>query len=176
MHASWPQMDNEELWVDDNAVSDFTKFQAIVKAIRQARAEYQVESTRKVSAHVKIECDRLRDTIQSEAASLSLMSRVDKHTLSFSQTAFEGEAVHLIVDDGIEVYLPSASLLDSEKEKSRLEKQARKLEGDIAGLLKRLDSTGFLAKASSDLVSQTREQLKSKQEHLSAIRGSIEKL
>lgn len=48
--------------------------------------------------------------------------------------------------DGLEVYLPMAGLVDKDKERARLEKQAGKLTKDIEVLEKRLSGSNFVEK------------------------------
>jgi valyl-tRNA synthetase len=59
--------------------------------------------------------------------------RVDESKLSVGpMAAYEGKkAVRLIIEDGLEAYLPLADLVDFAKEKERLTKQAGKLQAEI---------------------------------------------
>lgn len=52
-----------------------------------------------------------------------------------------------ICQDGLEVYLPMAGLVDKDKERARLEKQAGKLTKDMEVLEKRLSGSNFVEKA-----------------------------
>ena len=46
----------------------------------------------------------------------------------------------------------------------------------VVGLEKRLGSSGFLSKASDDVVAETKQQLDEKKERLSTIQKSLDKL
>jgi valyl-tRNA synthetase len=48
--------------------------------------------------------------------------------------------VQLVVAEGLEAFLPLAGLVDLEKERERLTKQAAKLEGEVNSLQQRLSS------------------------------------
>lgn len=50
------------------------------------------------------------------------------------------------MQDGLEVYLPMAGLVDKEKERARLEKQAEKLSKDAEALENRLAGSNFVEK------------------------------
>lgn len=50
------------------------------------------------------------------------------------------------LQDGLEAYLPMAGLVDKEKERARLEKQAGKLTKDMEVLEKRLAGSNFVEK------------------------------
>lgn len=52
MLANWPQMGDSQLVMSDEAVSSFECFQALTRSIRNARAEYNVEQGKKISATI----------------------------------------------------------------------------------------------------------------------------
>lgn len=51
------------------------------------------------------------------------------------------QAVHLVIAEGLEAYLPLADLVDIGKEVERLKKQAAKLQTDYDSSMKRLSSS-----------------------------------
>ena len=63
-------------------------------------------------------------------------------------------AVH--VEPEVEVHLPLAGLIDFAAEKARVEKELQKLEGELAGIAKRLDNPGFLERAPAEVVEKDR--------------------
>lgn len=118
MLAQWPQLENEVLYVDDDAITNFTSIQNIIRSIRNARAEYNVEAGKKIS--VIIQCNRpaFREQLSSEKSIISLLARVDSDTFTVSD--FEvpltaQKCVHLVIEDGIEAYIPMTSFLDRDK-------------------------------------------------------------
>lgn len=52
----------------------------------------------------------------------------------------------LWMQDGLEVYLPLAGLVDKEKERARLKKQAEKLVKEVEALENRLSGSNFVEK------------------------------
>jgi valyl-tRNA synthetase len=86
-------------------------------------------------------------------------------------------AVH--VEPEIEVHLPLAGLVDFAAEEARVRKELQKLEGELAGIAKRLDNPGFLARAPADVVEKDRAraaELEQKRDkltrHLERVTGS----
>ena len=57
----------------------------------------------------------------------------------------------VVVQDGLEAYLPMAGLVDKEKERARLEKQAAKLTKDMEVLETRLGGSNFVVKVQTFL-------------------------
>ncbi|KAM3569768.1 hypothetical protein VYU27_008148, partial [Nannochloropsis oceanica] len=182
MVAPWPQEGEERLYVDTEAIVQFRKLQALVRAIRNARAEYRVEPGKKVAAMIQVADPGFRAKLEVERDVLALLGRIDGGKLSVGgieevEGGKEGgKAVRLIVEDGLECYLPLADLVDAKKEKERLGKQASKLQGEIEGLEKRVSGTAFLSKAPPELVESTKQALAEKKEQLRTILGSMEGL
>ena len=56
-------------------------------------------------------------------------------------------------------------VVDSDKERSKLQKEADKLRGQVDGLDKRLGNEGFVAKAPVDVVARERQNLASLRSH-----------
>jgi len=183
MLADWPQMDdNSPLVTSEEAVSAFECFQALTRSIRNARAEYNVEQGKKISATI-VASGALRDEIEKEMKSLVLLSKLDPEQVSIVEVGSEEakeaasvKSVQLVVQDGVEAYLPLAGLIDPEKERKRLEKQATKLGKEIEKLAGRLNSKGFVDKAPPELVEKARNELKEMEDQASKIQASLDAL
>jgi len=181
MRAKWPQMPGDPpLAVDDKATAQFALFQDTVRAMRNARAEYKVEPGKKIPATVCVADADTRARFEEEKAALALLARADPGALAFSgdlAAPSSGEKmVHLVVADGVEVFLPLAGLVDFAQERKRLEKQAAKLEASIDKIQGRLSAPGFVDKAPAHVVEQARTELSEQQEQLGTVRKSIAEL
>jgi valyl-tRNA synthetase len=197
MLADWPQMRSragtgeasgacaEEtlLPVDATATAQFRALQDIVKAIRNARAQYAVEPGRKVPAILVLQDASLRMMLQQERAIFALLGRVQEDNLTIISAEEQsgalsaaGACVHLVVQDGVEVFLPQSGLVDAAKERQRLGKQAEKVMRDIAVLSARLESAGFTERAPPQLVAESRQKLADMQEQLRTINASLDAL
>ncbi len=88
----------------------------------------------------------------------------------------EENAVHLIIEEGFEAYLPLANLVDKEKEISRLTKQADKLRKEISGLTSRLSSKGFIDKAPDNVIIEVKNNIRDKVEQLTTIEKTLQDL
>ena len=81
-----------------------------------------------------------------------------------------------IITDSATIYLPLSDLVDTEKERARLEGEAKKLEGEIARLVGKLSNQGFVAKAPAAVVEAERAKLAKYQENLEGVKNALEKL
>lgn len=117
----------------------------------------------------------LRAFLEAEAPAAALLGRVDASQLSFTEefAAASKSAVRLVVTEGLEVDLPLDALVDVKKETKRLTKQLEKIGKDVAGLEKRLGSSGFLSKASPEVVAETTGQLEEKKKAMAVVEQSL---
>ena len=183
MLADWPQMDdNNPLIISDEAIRTFECFQALTRNIRNARAEYNVEQGKKISATI-IASGKLYTAISLEKKSLVALAKLDPNEVvvleAGSEEAKEAvavESVQLVVQDGVEAYLPLSGLIDPEKERKRLEKQAEKIEKEIQKLAGRLKSKGFVDKAPPAVVQKAQNELTELEDQAAKIRSNLEAL
>ena len=177
MRQSWPELDAA---ADPVAVERFETARAIVRAVRNARAEYAVEPAKRVPAHVVVSEDAgAREALAAEAGLLAALARLDADASTVSAAAPEaaaadpGSFVQLVVSDGVEVYLPLSGIVDPAKEVGRLGKQAAKLEKEVGGLAGRLKSPKFVEKAPAEVVEKSKKELAELEEQLAAVRSRM---
>ena len=164
--SDWPLLEGETLVSDDDAVARFEVFQSLVKSIRNARAEYNVEQGKRIPAVIVVRPDMV-ETVSAEVASIVLLARLDPEAISVCATstppaeaaAAEEGNVQLVAEGGTEIYIPKSGLVDAEKEIARLIKQREKLGKEVEKLEQRLNSPGFADKAPPAVVDKARAEL-----------------
>ena len=182
MLADWPQMDDTPLVKDQESVATFECFQALTRSIRNARAEYNVEQGKKIGATV-VASGALREAIEAEVKSLIMLAKLDPEQVAVVEAGSEeakaaavADSVQLVVQDGVEAYLPLSELIDVEKERQRLQKQSEKLEKEIQKLSGRLQSKGFVDKAPPAVVDKAKAELAELEDQASKVKSSLEAL
>ena len=183
MLADWPQMDDgTPLVTDEAAVGTFECFQALTRSIRNARAEYNVEPGKRISAVVVATGD-LKTELEKELKSLVALAKLDADQVTIveggseeAKAATSEEGVLLVVQDGVEAFLPLSGLIDPVKERARLEKQSEKLEKEIQKLAGRLSSKGFTDKAPEAVVAKAKGELAELEDQASKVKASLEAL
>lgn len=181
--ASWP---SEKGVVDQEASRQYEVLQSVVRSIRNARAEYNVEPGRRIAATVVIDDRETLDALKGESSILSLLAKLDQDALEFvvgkgSYDSSNGDPrsvdgqIELVVKDGVEVLLPMAGLFDAAKEIERLQKQSEKLQKDLDGLNARLSNPKFVDKAPEKVVAEVKAAAADAAEQLSAIQDKISK-
>ena len=181
--ADWPQMDDEKpLVTSEESVDQFESFQTLTRSIRNARAEYNVEPAKRISA-VVLARGALLEELGKERKSLIALAKLDPDEVSIlevdsdeAKAAIPAESVKLVIGDSVEAYLPLSGLIDPEKERKRLEKQSEKLEKMIQKLSGRLQSKGFLEKAPKSVVDESKAELAELEDQAAKVKASLDAL
>jgi valyl-tRNA synthetase len=169
--STWPQ---SGLSKDSTSVRHFEDLQALIRSIRNARAEYSVEPAKWISAII-VANPTFQSVIDEEKAVLVALSRLDPDNLRIlsSSPGKAMQSVHLVVADGLEAYLPLTDMVDIGKEVERLNKQASKLQLDLDSSMKRLSSTKFVEKAPAAVVQGVRDQAKEAEDKLQIVKNRL---
>lgn len=183
MLSDWPQMDDgTPLITSDEAVDQFECFQALTRSIRNARAEYNVEPGKRISAIV-VASGQLKEELEKELKSLVALAKLDLEQVAVyeagsdqAKEATAVESVQLVVRDGVEAYLPLSGLIDPVKERKRLEKQSEKLKKEIQKLAGQLQSKGFVDKAPAEVVDKAKSELAELEDQAAKVQSSLEAL
>ena len=183
MLSDWPQMEDDiPLVTSPEAVNSFECFQALTRSIRNARAEYNVEPGKRISA-ILVASGELKSELEKEVKSLVALAKLDPEKVFVVERGSDEaaaliteESVQLVVQDGVEAYLPLSGLIDPEKERKRLEKQQEKLQKEIQKLSGRLNAKGFVDKAPADVVEKAKAELAELEDQAKKVEASLESL
>ena len=159
----------------------FNDWKELVRAMRNIRAEYNIEPAIKTGPTIICSDRRVSRCDSEETKALALLAKVDPERVTVVKTkadaVIEDDAVQLVVSDGFEVFLPQQDLAkDVKKELDRLSTQLKKLVKDIGGLEGRLGNPGSADKAPADVVAATRASLEEKLEQKATLDASIAEL
>ncbi|MFQ5813685.1 MAG: class I tRNA ligase family protein, partial [Anaerolineae bacterium] len=152
--APWPEAGP----MDGAAEAEMSLIMEIVRAIRNARAEYKVEPGRRIEAIIATGEDY--ELLSSQRDILITTARLDAEKLHIARTleTKPAQALALVVG-GVEVYLPLAGMVDLERERQRLNAEIEEVSKGIAGSEKLLTNEDFLAKAPAQVVNRERDKL-----------------
>jgi valyl-tRNA synthetase len=168
--AAWPVASGEPSGIG----AEFEYVREAVAAIRQVRAEYNVNPGAWVDATLVAG----GDTLDAVAAQVDTIGALARAKVQAAGSAPVGAAAQVVLPSGVELVIPLAGMIDLGKEKQRLETEIAQLDKQLTALDGRLANESFVAKAPEALVAAERakaadwrarlEQLRNKHQALGA--------
>ena len=173
MIAAYPKFNEAFNFADD--AEKMGRVISAIRAIRNRRSEMNVPPSRKAKVYIETKyTDSFNEDTAVFFSRLASASEVEIGA-DFGGAVSADDSVQIITEAAT-VYLPLADIIDTEKERARLEGEEKKLIGEIERLDKKLSNEGFVAKAPAAVVEAEREKLAKYTEKLEGVRLAISKL
>jgi len=166
MVAAWPEPKAD--WEDPEAETQMAMLQEMLSAVRNIRSEYGVAHGQQIEVQVRAADPALRQALEAEGEPARKLGRI-------ARLALDGEArgaragATAVLTSGAEVFVPLEGLIDVERERERLGKQMRELEGLVERAERRLASQDFVRKAPEHVVERARRKLQGLREQLDRV-------
>ena len=141
--------------------------QEMVRAIRNARSEYDVQPGRRIEA--LFSAGRHLSLVQEQLPILTSLAQLDTQRFTLAESLEIPEKSVTLVAGGVTIGLPLAGLVDLEAERGRLRQQLANAQKQVAANAARLDNPGFVDNAPDHVIEATRRRLaewRSKQEQI----------
>lgn len=168
MISSYPRVDASLQFPE--AAADMEKIIDVIRAIRARRAEMNVPPSKKATLHFRTEQRELFRRAEDFFLRLASASRID-----FDAECPAEDAVS-IVTDAATVLIPMADMIDFDRERTRLQGELSKTEGEIARLSQKLQNEAFVARAPAAVVENERQKLEKYQATKEALEQALAKL
>ncbi|WP_455795394.1 valine--tRNA ligase [Clostridium butyricum] len=172
VNVAWPEFD--EALVNKEAEDNMAYVIEAIKGLRNVRAEMNVPPSRKAKVIAYIAEDA-KEAFTNGAAYMEKLASASEVEFITDKSSVPANAVSLVVKGG-ELFMPLLDLVDKEKELDRLNKEVKKLEGEIERIDKKLGNQGFVAKAPESVVNAEKEKRVKYVEMLEAVKVRIEAL
>lgn len=171
MIAPWPQPRPE--WEDTAAEADFAELQAVIGAVRNVRAEYDVRPGAYLPLRVSGATPALGATLTANQAALRDLARVEEVRFAGGQ----GEAgATSVLPSGTVVFVPLAGAIDLDRERERLAEEMARLDGQLRGTEAKLANAAFVTRAPAEVVDRERDKLASYAEQKSKVAAKLASL
>lgn len=146
--APYPQP--MERMINPEAEAQFEQIMALVRSVRNLRAEAGVQPGQKVEVYL---VDPPETVVEHLPFYIEALSRSTPHFTT------RQEVPHPALSDlagKTEVYLPLSELMDLDREMERLRKEMRSLQGELAQVEGKLNNPRFLERAPQEIVDKER--------------------
>ncbi|MBQ7288970.1 MAG: valine--tRNA ligase [Clostridia bacterium] len=168
MISKWPEYDEK---LNFSATEkEFEKIMAVIRAVRNRRAEMNVPPSKKAKLYI---ATASADTFADGAVFMQRLAYASEVEIA-AEFDVPG-AVKVITADAV-VSVPLSELVDFEAEIARLSKELAAAQKDEAFFLSKLNNRSFVEKAPAQVVENQRTQLSSVQEKIKMLEDSIREM
>ncbi|MDL2334518.1 MAG: class I tRNA ligase family protein, partial [Chloroflexota bacterium] len=167
--APWPLAPDAAVTADARLAEGAAAVIELVTAIRAARAESGVEAADVLPAQICLSDGPARAAYAQMDAALARLARVQPTLVDDRAALGEG----LAVVTGVAEARLTRSAADREREQSRLEKELRNVDAQLAATNTRLADSGFTGRAPAEVVEQTRRRAAELAEQSAALKSRL---
>jgi valyl-tRNA synthetase len=156
MLSRWPNA--KEMVSFENEAKAMETIQAVIRSIRNVRAEMNVPLGKKADA-VFIADGENSKYLEQGKLYIQTLASVDNFAIMPTGTLAPEQSATAHIK-GIEIFLPLKGLIDIDKEQTRLNKEISNMDKELKRLAGKLNNQGFLAKAPAEVVEKEKAKQK----------------
>ncbi|WP_456463306.1 class I tRNA ligase family protein [Persephonella sp.] len=170
--APYPEVDDRLIFEEEKQLIEDLK--EMIVSIRNVRADFGIEPSRKLNVYIKPSDQRFMSVIQAMEPSIKLLAKIEN--LEASEGMERPPNTVVAVSKKAESYIDIAGTIDIEKELKRQEKILKDIQKSISISEKKLSNENFIKKAPAHVVEKEKsfyEELKQKEEKVKKIIESL---
>jgi valyl-tRNA synthetase len=170
--AKWPEVRPE--FHDEKAAGDMKRLVAIIKSVRNIRAEVDTPMSRQINLLIQAESETVVAELEAERGYLERFCNPSELTIA-TKVEVPEKAMSAVVT-GAELFLPLEGLIDFDKEIARLEKELEKWTKEVDRVQKKLANQGFVGKAPQKVVDEEKQKEKDYLEKQAKVKARLNEL
>ena len=156
MISDWPVYKKElEFAEDENAIETIKN---AVRNIRALRTDMNVAPSRKAKVYVVSENNSVRQIFENGRVFFATLGYASEVCVQSDKTGIADDAVSTVIPEAV-IYMPFADLVDVKAEIERLEKEEKRLNGEIARCNGMLNNEKFTSKAPQSKIDEEKAKL-----------------
>ena len=173
MVSSWPVYRRERCF--DREEKEIELIKEAVRGIRNVRKEMNVPVSRKASVYVVSASRQVREAFSEGALFFASLASASEVLVQEDKVGIAQDAVSVVISEAT-LYIPFAELVDIAQETERLQKEEKRLLGEIARAEGMLKNEKFLSKAPEAKVAEEKEKLQKYTGMLEQVRQRLAQL
>ncbi len=156
MISEWPVYSAEYEFKEKETAVEMIK--EAVKGIRNVRTQMNVPPSRKATVYVVSSEETVRDIFEGSKGFFATLGGASEVLIQEDKTGIAEDAVSTVLPQAV-IYIPFSDLVDIEKEIERLNKEKKRLVGEIKRGEGMLSNANFVAKAPEAKIAEERAKL-----------------
>ncbi|MBP5383508.1 MAG: class I tRNA ligase family protein, partial [Lachnospiraceae bacterium] len=173
MISSWPEYKQERAYKKEEKAIEAIK--EAVRLIRNVRTDMNVAPSRKAQVYVVTTDAQTAQTFTEGSLFFASLAYASDVKVQADKTGIGEDAVSVVIEHAT-IYIPFAELVDIAQEKERLQKEEKRLTGEIARANGMLSNEKFLSKAPEAKINEEKEKLQKYTQMLSQVQERLASL
>nr|WP_312215005.1 valine--tRNA ligase [Clostridioides sp.] len=170
--ADWPKFTEEDCMANEEQMME--TIMSGIRSIRNVRSEMNVPPSKKAKVII-VPNDGSKEAFELGKNYFMTLASASTVEIIGEKSQIPEDAVS-IVNDGGEIFIPLAELVDFEKEIERLSKEKGNIEKEIKRVNGKLSNQGFLSKAPQSLVDEEKSKKEKFEEMLKSVEDRLNNL
>ena len=172
MMSRWPSAD--ESLINPVAEQEMEFLQQVITAIRSVRSDMNIPLGTSVDIVANCHDVKKQFVLDVNLPSLQKMAKVGNAEIGV-ELRKPGYSASAVVQ-GQEIFIPLKGLIDFDVERSRLEKEIVRIEGQLRGVDAKLGNASFTDKAPSDIIQREKDKKENFEHTLNKLKSSLAQL
>ncbi len=173
MVSRWPEYREERNFGKEE--KDIEVIKEAVRGIRNIRTEMNVPPSRKAGIFVVSEKADIMDTFTQGKLFFASLANASEVNIQTDKSNIPEDAVSVVIANA-NLYIPFAELVDVGQEIERLQKEEKRLEGELARVNGMLDNERFISKAPAAKIAEETEKLRKYEQMQEQIKIRLQQL
>ena len=169
-----PWVEPDESQIDRKAEKQMGFLQELITAVRTIRSEMNVPPARKATLAVIPADQNVRGIIERYADFVRALARVER--IDFTNPEEKPPESGVAVIGKTELFVPLKGLIDLDREREKLLKEAERLRNMVVVIEKKLANENFLSRAPAEVVEKERQKKQSCLETLARVESNMAQL
>ena len=173
MISKWPEYTEERNFAKEE--KDIETIKEAVRGIRNVRTEMNVAPSKKAKVFVVSDKDEVLKTFTEGKLFFASLAYASDVSMQKDKEGIADDAVSVVIANAT-VYIPFAELVDISQEIERLEKEEKRLAGEIARANGMLNNEKFISKAPEAKIAEEKEKLAKYTQMMEAVKERLTQL
>jgi valyl-tRNA synthetase len=169
-----PQTAQTESRINPDIEKQMEFLQNVITAVRQIRSEMNIPMSKAIDFVASCNEFEKQAILENNNSALQKLLRLDIMTIGIAVPK-PGYAASSVVN-GQEIFIPLKGLIDTGIERDRLQKEIDRLEGQLRGVMAKLNNDSFVNKAAAEIIEKEKNKQQNFEQTIQKLKTNLEQL
>ena len=173
MISKWPEY--TKAWEFEKEEGEIEIIKGAVRGIRNVRSEMNVPPSRKAQVFVVSENENITNAFTEGKLFFEALAYASEVTIQKDKDGIAEDAVSVVIPNAT-LYIPFAELVDIKQEIERLQKEEKRLLGELSRVNGMLGNERFISKAPQAKIDEEKEKLQKYTQMMEQVKNRLQQL